>query len=175
MGTELAIEHYKINKSTANRLLANSEACGRGLQKTNIIKDFAKDQNRGVCYLPKEWLQEVNFTPLFLKGAPLHWKRKVLSDILDELKDSVEYVVDLPYSATSYRLASLLCLFPAYETILLAAKINDQFFTNEHHIKISRETMYQCVLNARELLNDNVGIMNYSSELNGAINTLLIS
>lgn len=169
MGTELAIDHYKFTNSVANRLLANSEACGRSLQKINIIKDFAKDQARGICYFPNEWLREVTYAPLSLNGAPLHWKRKVIMDILEELRESVDYVVDLPYSATNYRMASLLCLLPAYETISLAAKNQELLFTAEHHLKISRDTMYQCLLNARSMVNDNDGIKNYCRDLGNSI------
>lgn len=174
MGTELAVAHYKIKNSVANRLLANCEACGRALQKTNIIKDFAKDQDRGVCYLPDEWLREVAHAPLSLKGAPLPWKRKVLMDIMHELRDSVDYMLDLPHSATGFRMASLLCLLPAYETISLAAENLEQLFTTEHQVKISRDTMYQCLQSAQVMVNDNDRIVKYSKELSGIIEANLI-
>ena len=61
MSTDLLIEHYGVGSDTAQRLRAMAEACGRGLQKTNIVKDFAKDLNRGMCYLPDRWLQEAVF------------------------------------------------------------------------------------------------------------------
>jgi phytoene/squalene synthetase len=54
-------------------LLTGSKACGRTLQKTNIIKDFVEDLARQVCYLPDAWLRSIDYTPLALAGAPAHW------------------------------------------------------------------------------------------------------
>ncbi|MEA3441453.1 MAG: squalene/phytoene synthase family protein [Chloroflexota bacterium] len=169
LATELAVSHYKLTDSVANRLLVNCEACGRGLQKTNIIKDFAKDLARGICYLPNDWLREVDYIPLSLSGAPLHWKRKVLLDILDELRASVDYVLDIPYSATGYRMASLLCLLPAYETISMAAENQSQLFTADHHVKISRETMFRCMQGAQAMVNCNDDIVKYGRDRSSKI------
>ena len=91
-------------------------------KKTNIIKDFKEDLNRGICYLPDIWIQEINEMPLYLKGAPNIWIEKVLNNVVIEINKSVEYVINIPYNAVGYRLASLMCLLPAYQTILSAAQ-----------------------------------------------------
>jgi phytoene/squalene synthetase len=52
MATELVIQHYGLADNVAVQLRANSEACGRGLQKTNIVKDYAQDLSRDISYLP---------------------------------------------------------------------------------------------------------------------------
>ena len=70
MITELAITYYNIEQDAGSQLLTYSEACGRALQKTNIVKDFAKDLARGDSFLPDEWLQEVDYAPFaFRTGA----------------------------------------------------------------------------------------------------------
>ena len=69
----------------------------------------------------------------------------VLGDVLDEFRAATEYVLALPDSARGYRRASLLCLFPAYQTLYLAAQRQEILFTPEHKIKISRPTMARCV------------------------------
>ena len=57
-------DQIRIFRKVANRLRQTCEACGRGLQKTNIVKDFTKDLDRGISYLPLTWLQEADFRDL---------------------------------------------------------------------------------------------------------------
>lgn len=167
--TRLAISNYLINGTESGRLLENCEACGRGLQKTNIIKDFIKDLERGICYLPDEWLNEVGYAPLFLNGASRSWKSKVLGNVLSELRSATDYLIALPIHAAGYRMASLLCLFPAYQTILLAAQLQDKLFTRDHYIKISRRTLSECVQDAQRMIADNDGILHYSKQIEQAV------
>jgi farnesyl-diphosphate farnesyltransferase len=67
--TELVIIQYQFSDDVAHVLRARAEACGRALQKTNIIKDFVEDIQRGICYLPDTWLQQADYTPLALQGS----------------------------------------------------------------------------------------------------------
>jgi farnesyl-diphosphate farnesyltransferase len=169
--TELVILHYQLTGAVANHLLKYCQACGRGLQKTNIIKDFREDLTRGVCYLPDEWLSEVGYTPLSLHGATREWKRKVLVDVLAELKDATAYTMALPYEAVGYRISSLLCLLPALQTILLAAQSQGSLFTDRHPSKISHQTFAQCVLDANRLARNNQYILDYYQQLDYQINS----
>ena len=169
MLTELVTQHYGFSESVVTALEPWAESCGRGLQKTNILKDFANDLSRGLCYLPEEWLEEVRFAPLFLEGAPGTWKKKVIDNVMDELCSSVEYLLALPYPAEGYRMASLLSMLPAMQTIYLATQLRDKLFTTEHHVKISRQVMAECITDARRLLKDNEGIMEYARGIQEAI------
>lgn len=169
LATELTIAHYQLNGKVADDLSATCEPCGRGLQKTNIVKDFAKDLRRGICYLPDQWLREVEYRPLTLAGAPPTWTYNVIANVLSELRDATDYVLALPYTAVGYCLASLMCLLPAYQTVLLAAKKHDSMFTAEHRVKISRSTMAKCLLDSRSMIADNDAIKQYSQRLHGAI------
>lgn len=163
--TELAIHFYALGGGPAQRLLSSSDACGRALQKTNIVKDFAQDLQRGFCYLPGEWMHDINYAPLVLNGVPPAWKKMVLSNVLGDIEDSVSYVTALPQHAIGYRKASLLMMFPALETILLAARRLPDLFTPRHAVKISRVTMGQCVLRARRMAADNGAIHTYVNEM----------
>jgi farnesyl-diphosphate farnesyltransferase len=175
MITELAIDHYGLQGETADRLLINSEASGRALQKINIVKDFAKDLHRGACFLPDEWLQEVSYTPLSLGGAPLSWKEKVLANVLVEFENSVNYVLDLPHSALGFRKASLLMMLPGYQTLLRAARNHDRLFTPAHNIKISRKTMARCLLDARLMVKNDDAILAYSRNAREELSKALAS
>jgi len=165
MVTELVAQHYGFSENVVNELNAWAESCGRGLQKTNILKDFAEDLGREICYLPEEWLTEAGYAPLFLNGAPEIWKKKVIDDVMGELQNSIGYILALPYPAEGYRMASLLCLLPAMQTVLLAAQLQDRLFTPEHHVKISRQVMEECITDAHGLLHDNAGILAYASAI----------
>jgi hypothetical protein len=92
--------------------------------------------------------------------------------VMDELEESVDYVLALPYSAVGYRMASLLCLLPAYQTLLLAARRQTELFTPDHHVKISRDTMSRCFLDAQLMLADNDAILRYSREIKHAVASL---
>jgi farnesyl-diphosphate farnesyltransferase len=169
LGTELVIAHYRLTGTIAERLLEGSMACGRALQKTNIIKDFAEDLERGVCYLPDEWLQEIDHLPLKLAGAPLAWSGAVIRDVLTELRDATQYVQNIPIEAMGYRIASLVCLLPAYQTILCASQRQSRLFTRGHQIKIAREQMALCIQEATSLASDNNAIAEHCHRLEEAI------
>ncbi len=165
LATELVILEHDVDPENASKLLLNSESCGRALQKTNIIKDFAKDIQRGFTYLPATWMQAADYMPLSLDGASPQWRYAVLKDVLNELADSVAYVVDLPETAVGYRRACLISMFPAYQTILLAAKKQEQLFTPDHQIKISRLTMGLCIKDAQMLALNNTAIRQYGEKI----------
>jgi farnesyl-diphosphate farnesyltransferase len=173
MGTELVIDHYGLTDGPAKRLLAGSEACGRALQKTNILKDFAEDLQRRICYLPDEWLRGIGHTPLDLAGAPIDWIEDVIGDILADLRTATSYVLDVPHRAAGYRVACLMCLLPAYETILSAARCRAKLFTAAHHITISRETMVGCIRSAVALAVDDEAIRRASADFERAIRDAL--
>ena len=172
MSTELVIQHYRLPDRTAQALLEDCEACGRSLQKTNIVKDFAEDLARGVSYLPDQWLQEIDLAPLSLQGAPSSWSYKVLGDVLTELRAATNYVLTLPYTAGGYRMASLMSLLPAYQTVLLAAQRSKSLFTAGHRVKISRQVMVQCTQDAQNMVADNAAVRVYSNRLEQEMSTL---
>jgi farnesyl-diphosphate farnesyltransferase len=173
LGTELVIEHYGLSGEVTEALLTGSEACGRALQKTNILKDFVEDLERCICYLPNEWLREIGHAPLRLAGAPIEWIHSVLGDILSELRNATTYVLDVPRQASGYRISCLICLLPAYQTILQAAHSQTDLFTANHQIKIARETMFHCIDRAVSLATDDEAILGYTKQLEeAALNAL---
>jgi farnesyl-diphosphate farnesyltransferase len=169
LGTRLVVDHFGLDDRTAGHLLSASDACGRGLQKTNIVKDFVADLARQVCYLPNAWLQQVRYGPLALDGAPVEWSSAVVGNVMHDLHEAVAYITSLPRQIGGYRMACLLCLLPAYQTLLHAAQHHAQLFTSAHNAKIARGTMVQCVQEASALVNDNDGIVQYSRKLETAV------
>jgi len=172
LGTQLVVDHYRLNDVTANGLTELCEACGRALQKTNIVKDFAEDLTRGVCYLPDEWLRTIDHAPLALDGAPVTWTYHVLTNVMEELRESVAYILALPQYVVGYRIASLLCLLPAYQTVLLAARRHERLFTEQHHVKVSRAVIGQCLVDAPRLAQDNDAIVAYSQRMEKSVRAI---
>lgn len=175
MATEMAISHYGLNEDESESLLKYCEACGRGLQKTNIIKDFRHDLSRGVSYIPAVWLREIDSSPLLLNGAPAWWKCQVIQNAVSDLRDATNYVVALPSHATGYRMAGLLCLVPAMETLLLAARKEVKLFTSAHEVKISRGTMVRCIRKARSLAKDDDAIIRYTRDVIRTLDALCLA
>lgn len=169
LATDLVVRQYQLTEDVAQALRPYAESCGRSLQKTNIIKDFVEDLTRKICYLPDAWLVSVDYSPLDLQGASSEWKAMVLTNVLEELRSATEYMLALPYSASGYRRASLLCLLPSYQTMLLAAQRQTNLFTPYHNIKISRLTMAQCLADSQVLLHDNKSIVRYGKRLENEI------
>jgi hypothetical protein len=88
----------------------------------------------------------------------------VLGDILAELRTATAYVLDVPHRAAGYRIASLMCLMPAYETILSAAQRPAELFTAGHQFKISRATMVRCIHDAVSMATDDEAIRRFSQD-----------
>lgn len=169
LASELVVEQYGLAPDVASVLHERAESCGRSLQKTNIIKDFVADLARNICYLPDTWMNRADYTPLHLRGARREWTALVLGDALEDLRNATDYVLALPHAARGYRRASLLCLLPAYHTMLLAARRADELFTSAHQIKISRTTIAQCVSDMDKIVADNDAIQEYGARMEGSI------
>ena len=68
-----------------------------------------------------------------------------------------------------YRRTSLLCLFPAYHTLLSAAQRQETLFTPAHQIKISRSTLAQCISDSDKVLLDDEAIRRYCTTMESKI------
>ncbi len=171
--TELIEAFYGFSSDIVDKLKKHCLAFGLGLQKTNIVKDFLEDFNRGICYLPNSWLAEIEHTPFDTDGAPIEWVKFVLSDVKNALDEAAEYIGAIPYQTVGIRQATLLCLLPAYKTILLAAEKSNLLFTQAHQIKISRKTLAGCFEDAQLLSQDNGLLWQYRADVDKSFNQLL--
>lgn len=155
MCTQLTAQHYRWESSITAQLHNRANAFGRALQKTNILKDFAKDLSRGVCYFPATWMSDVNESPLRNQGAETAWSAQVIAHILQELAVAVDYIATLPLWASGYRRFCLRAVLPAYETMNGAALRLEQLFTHDHEIKIDRVVMMQCMADTEQMVENN--------------------
>lgn len=155
MCTGLTTRYYGLSQENCQHLESLANAFGRALQKTNILKDFARDLQRGACYFPNTWMEKANNSPLRLEGAPRMWKAQVIRNILGELDDAVEYIASLPLEAAGYRTFCLRAVLPAYQTMICAVSKLDSLFTKSHQCKIDKSVMFQCLEDAEEFTKNN--------------------
>lgn len=154
MLTDLAASYYAFEPEVVAELRVHSEASGRALQKTNILKDFAEDRQRNVCFLPETWLAETDFQPLHLAGAPKPWIGRVFQDAFQELASFMTYIKSLPERAVRFREGMLICVLPAYETLLTGLRRATRLFTPEHMMKMPRFKFLRCLPEASRLAKD---------------------
>lgn len=154
--TDLAALHYDFDREVVETLRRHADAAGRGLQKTNILKDYVRDLQRGVCYLPATWTDPVADAPLSLRGASAAFTDRVIGDALADLDALATYLHVVPESAVGFRLGLLICLLPAQATVQRATERPAVLFTPAHDLKISRDTFKRCLLDARQLAGDGV-------------------
>ena len=66
-----------------------------------------------------------------------------------------------------------MCLLPAYQTMLSAARMQQSLFTTGHTIKISRPNMAQCVVDSQVMLTNDKAIQQCSRRLEDSIHEQL--
>jgi len=139
--------HYssRIDRRIAKKLEKNAEAFGKGLQMINIIRDMPADWRYHRSYIPNELLAKYDLTrqSVFSPRAAVR-SREMVDELIDlalsYLDGALQYIVDIPKAELRIRLACLLPLFWALQT-LLHLKNNFDVFFNKEKIKISRATL----------------------------------
>jgi farnesyl-diphosphate farnesyltransferase len=87
---------------------------GKGLQLTNILKDLARDLQRGRCYIPEMVLQEAGLTPFdLLKQDNTDRLKPILRKLIGAAREHLDqgwmYALAIPRRELRLRLA---CMWP---------------------------------------------------------------
>ena len=87
---------------------------GKGLQLTNILKDVARDLQRGRCYIPRSLLQEAGLTPSdLLRQDNSDRLKPILSTLIGVAREHLDqgwmYTLAIPRREWRLRLA---CMWP---------------------------------------------------------------
>jgi farnesyl-diphosphate farnesyltransferase len=120
---------------------------GKGLQLTNILKDLAKDLQRGRCYIPEAMLKEAGLGPKdLLQPDKVAAFRPVLRWLLamaqDHLDQGWAYTMAIPRMEIRLRLSCMWPILFAGETLRLIAR-SDELLNPAVTLKISRGTVYR--------------------------------
>jgi farnesyl-diphosphate farnesyltransferase len=122
---------------------------GQGLQMTNILKDIWDDQERGVCWLPKDVFNHYNFdlSTLTKENNNENFKKglKYLIGVAHtHLMNAFDYTIMIPTKQTGIRNFNLYAIFMA---ILTLKKINENMdATNSSDWKIQRKSVKKVVI-----------------------------
>jgi farnesyl-diphosphate farnesyltransferase len=122
---------------------------GKGLQLTNIVKDVAKDLNRGRCYIPTSLLKTAGLSPNDIL-QPQSWKsfQPILNTLIQQaaeyLDQGWEYTKAIPRSEVRLRLACMWPILLGGETLKLVRNSPNVLNPN-CQIKISRGCVYKVI------------------------------
>lgn len=120
---------------------------GKGLQLTNILKDVARDLQRGRCYIPETLLQEARLTPSDLLNKDnrnriqpvLH---KLIGMARDHLDQGWMYTLAIPRRELRLRLACMWPILFAGQTLRRVADSVD-LLDPSVNIKIPKGQVYR--------------------------------
>lgn len=120
---------------------------GKGLQLTNILKDLAKDLQRGRCYIPETMLKEAGLVPkdLLQPGKAASFRpvlRQLLIIAREHLDQGWLYTMAIPRREIRLRLSCMWPILFAGETLRLIAR-SDELLNPAVTLKISRGTVYR--------------------------------
>lgn len=120
---------------------------GKGLQLTNVLKDLARDLQRGRCYLPAALLREAGLGPHDLLNReslsnlrPL--LRKLVTTALDHLDQGWLYTMAIPRREVRLRLACMWPILFAGATLQLVSTSSD-LLDPTVTLKISKGQVYR--------------------------------
>jgi farnesyl-diphosphate farnesyltransferase len=123
---------------------------GKGLQLTNIVKDFARDLHHGRCYVPESLLREGGLTPtdlLYRQSLPKF--RPVLNRLIkiavEHLDQGWMYTMALPRLEIRQRLACMWPILLAGETLKRVATAPD-LLDPAVNIKAPRSVVYRVLM-----------------------------
>lgn len=95
---------------------------GLALQFTNIVKDYAKDMERGWCYIPASITQKLELSPEQLHYLSAEGRRKILKElvprVVQHFDSTLSYIKALPKAEKDIRLFCLIAFVLAYNTLL---------------------------------------------------------
>ncbi len=119
---------------------------GKGLQLTNILKDLAKDLQRGRCYIPEGMLKEAGLAPKeLLRPEKLAALRPVLRKLLALAREHLDqgwlYTMAIPRMEIRLRLSCMWPILFAGETLRMVAASPD-LLNPAVTLKISRARVY---------------------------------
>lgn len=119
---------------------------GKGLQLTNVLKDVARDLQRGRCYIPIELLQRVGLTPSdLLKQENGHLFQSTLRTLVQVARDHLDqgwrYTMAIPRKEIRLRLACMWPILFAGETLRLVSSASD-LLNPTANVKMSKRRVY---------------------------------
>lgn len=133
-----------------DRMSAVGVRFGKGLQLTNILKDLARDLQRGRCYVPRALLREADLDPSdLLEQKNLGRFRPILLQLIritvEHLDEGWVYTMAIPRREIRQRLACMWPILLAGETLKRVTTSSD-LLDPKVNIKAPRNVVYRVML-----------------------------
>lgn len=158
--TKICIRFYRSNLKFGKRLNFMSLAFGRLLQKVNIVKDCREDLEKGLCFLPKDFIEIKDKKDINNIKMPL-----ILKDVKKDLALAKDYVFDLPDNFSNFKQFCLLALLPAYKTLDFIKVHKSKFLDQDFVYKIPRSEMFECLTLASDFTKSEESLLNLHKKI----------
>jgi farnesyl-diphosphate farnesyltransferase len=149
-------------------MLSLGVSFGRGLQMTNILKDFWEDHDRGVCWLPRNAFARhgVRLGQITRERLP-----ECFCDVYGELIavahghlcDAREYTLLIPPRETGIRGFCTIALALALSTLQCINARRD--FTSGSQVKVSRQVVANAVIATKRFASDDADLRGWLAGL----------
>jgi len=152
MLTKLFCDYSAEIAQHRSALMKLAVSFGQGLQMTNILKDIWDDQQRGICWLPRDIFNHAGFDLQELAATRYrHSFGQGLTQLIGiaqgHLQNALTYTLMIPRHETGLRRFCLLALGMAVLTLRKLNKHRD--FRSGSQVKISRRSVKATVLTSR--------------------------
>lgn len=130
-------------------------AYGKGLQMVNILRDVPEDLRLGRCYIPEEWLAEVEMSPVdLLQPSNSRPARPALVKgirmALDHFESAEAYMLSIPPRCSRLRLATAWPMIMGLGTLEKVAK-SRRWLDPRKRSKVSRLWVYGMIAKSSAL------------------------
>ena len=149
MLTDIFSDYAGFSDDFRQKLHPLGRSFGLGLQKVNVLKDAVIDTGRGVCFLPRTFIERYNITfgqksLTGLKGDLRGLVFNVVEICRRHFQDSLEYIKLIPHKYLGLRMFLIVPVMLAAATLRLIADY-PQRLLDKGDLKLARADVWKLV------------------------------
>jgi len=149
MLTDIFSDYAGFSDDIRQRLHPLGRSFGLGLQKVNVLKDAAIDTGRGVCFLPRTFIEQygITFGQKSLAGLKGDMRGLVLNVVeicRCHFQDSLEYIKLIPHKHRGLRMFLIIPVMLAAATLRLISEY-PQRLLDKGDLKLARADVWKLV------------------------------
>jgi farnesyl-diphosphate farnesyltransferase len=149
MLTDIFSDYAGFPEYVRQRLHPLGRSFGLGLQKVNVLKDAVIDTKRGICFLPKTFIEhfDINFsrrTESGFEGDIVGLVTKVVQSCHRHFEDSLEYIQIIPRKHTGLRMFLIVPVMLAAGTMRMCTEY-PQRLLKQGDLKLNRDDVWRLV------------------------------
>jgi len=149
MLTDIFSDYAGFSDDIRQRLHPLGRSFGLGLQKVNVLKDAVIDTGRGVCFLPRTFIEQygITFGQKSLTGLKGDLRGLVLNVVeicRRHFQDSLEYIKLIPHKHQGLRMFLIVPVMLAAATLRLISEY-PQRLLDKGDLKLARADVWKLV------------------------------